>query len=119
MDTGRSKQKLMEAGGAMARYDVRWISKASGEQRAGRAGRTGPGHCYRCACSGNEHQNQQVLIIKASGKERVGSCKCTLGGQFYHCVSIGNDILTGEMSVIRRALFVSHFGADQNNVALM
>jgi hypothetical protein len=43
----------MEAGGAMARYDVRWISKASGEQRAGRAGRTGPGHCYRCACFGN------------------------------------------------------------------
>lgn len=27
---------------------VRWVSKASAEQRAGRAGRTGPGHCYRC-----------------------------------------------------------------------
>lgn len=24
-----------------------WISKASAEQRKGRAGRTGPGHCYR------------------------------------------------------------------------
>jgi ATP-dependent RNA helicase DHX37/DHR1 len=26
---------------------VGWISKASAAQRAGRAGRTGPGHCYR------------------------------------------------------------------------
>ena len=24
-----------------------WISRASAEQRAGRAGRTGPGHCFR------------------------------------------------------------------------
>ena len=28
-------------------FRVNWISKASAEQRAGRAGRTGPGHCYR------------------------------------------------------------------------
>jgi ATP-dependent RNA helicase DHX37/DHR1 len=26
---------------------VDWTSKASADQRAGRAGRTGPGHCYR------------------------------------------------------------------------
>lgn len=26
---------------------VTWTSKASANQRAGRAGRTGPGHCYR------------------------------------------------------------------------
>lgn len=26
---------------------VGWTSKASASQRAGRAGRTGPGHCYR------------------------------------------------------------------------
>ena len=31
----------------MASYDVMWISKASADQRAGRAGRTGPGHAYR------------------------------------------------------------------------
>lgn len=28
-------------------FEVQWISKASADQRAGRAGRTGPGHCYR------------------------------------------------------------------------
>ncbi|KAK1642834.1 hypothetical protein QYE76_060639 [Lolium multiflorum] len=31
----------------MASYEIQWISKASASQRAGRAGRTGPGHCYR------------------------------------------------------------------------
>ena len=34
-------------GAAVARYRVGWVSRASAEQRAGRAGRTGPGHCYR------------------------------------------------------------------------
>ena len=28
-------------------YVVEWVSKASADQRAGRAGRTGPGHAYR------------------------------------------------------------------------
>jgi len=28
-------------------FQVSWIAKASAAQRAGRAGRTGPGHCYR------------------------------------------------------------------------
>lgn len=31
----------------MQSFRVNWISKASADQRAGRAGRTGPGHCYR------------------------------------------------------------------------
>jgi ATP-dependent RNA helicase DHX37/DHR1 len=36
---------------------VAWISKASAAQRAGRAGRTGPGHCYRLYSSAVfEHQ---------------------------------------------------------------
>ena len=50
VDAGRAKQKLLQPGAAVAQYDVRWCSKASAAQRAGRAGRTGPGHCYRCAC---------------------------------------------------------------------
>lgn len=47
VDAGRSKQKILEANAGLARYEVRWVSQASAEQRAGRAGRTGPGHCYR------------------------------------------------------------------------
>ena len=47
VDAGRAKEKVLDSHGAAARFQVTWISKASAEQRAGRAGRTGPGHCYR------------------------------------------------------------------------
>lgn len=47
VDAGRAKEKVLDSHGAAARFQVAWISKASAEQRAGRAGRTGPGHCYR------------------------------------------------------------------------
>ncbi|XP_078431086.1 RNA helicase family protein [Wolffia australiana] len=47
VDTGREKVKNYNYRNGMASYEVKWISKASAAQRAGRAGRTGPGHCYR------------------------------------------------------------------------
>lgn len=47
VDTGRQKCRNYHSGTGIASYDVMWISKASADQRAGRAGRTGPGHCYR------------------------------------------------------------------------
>lgn len=46
-DCGRSKEKKYDKTTGVQSYDVGWISKASASQRAGRAGRTGPGHCYR------------------------------------------------------------------------
>jgi len=55
VDTGRAKQKLLEGQAGLARFEVRWVSKASAEQRAGRAGRTGPGHCYRSVLYVHEH----------------------------------------------------------------
>ncbi|KAL3922228.1 MAG: hypothetical protein SGILL_002316, partial [Bacillariaceae sp.] len=47
VDTGRQKCRNYSSGTGVASYDVMWISKAAADQRAGRAGRTGPGHCYR------------------------------------------------------------------------
>ncbi|PWN46057.1 P-loop containing nucleoside triphosphate hydrolase protein [Ceraceosorus guamensis] len=47
VDCGRSKERSYDATTGVQSFDVRWISKASAAQRAGRAGRTGPGHCYR------------------------------------------------------------------------
>ncbi len=55
VDAGRSKQRLLENASGLARFEVRWVSKASAEQRAGRAGRTGPGHCYRLFSSAHYH----------------------------------------------------------------
>jgi ATP-dependent RNA helicase DHX37/DHR1 len=47
VDTGREKCKNYDAKTGVASFDISWISKAAANQRAGRAGRTGPGHCYR------------------------------------------------------------------------
>ncbi|KAK9068970.1 hypothetical protein SSX86_013086 [Deinandra increscens subsp. villosa] len=47
VDTGRQKVKNYNSSNGMETYEVNWISKASAAQRSGRAGRTGPGHCYR------------------------------------------------------------------------
>ncbi|KAL1970312.1 hypothetical protein VTN77DRAFT_5472 [Rasamsonia byssochlamydoides] len=46
-DCGRSKEKQYDLFTGVQTYQIGWISKASANQRAGRAGRTGPGHCYR------------------------------------------------------------------------
>lgn len=47
VDTGRAKMKVMEESTKASCYRIQWVSQASAEQRSGRAGRMGPGHCYR------------------------------------------------------------------------
>ncbi|KAJ5127643.1 ATP-dependent RNA helicase DHR1, partial [Penicillium atrosanguineum] len=46
-DCGRAKEKQFDLFTGVQSFQIGWISKASASQRAGRAGRTGPGHCYR------------------------------------------------------------------------
>ncbi|KAL7791401.1 P-loop containing nucleoside triphosphate hydrolase protein [Trichoderma ceciliae] len=46
-DCGRSKERNYDRISGVQSYEIGWISKASASQRSGRAGRTGPGHCYR------------------------------------------------------------------------
>ena len=46
-DSGRAKEKRYNHNTGVQSFEIDWISKASANQRAGRAGRTGPGHCYR------------------------------------------------------------------------
>ncbi|KAB0791931.1 hypothetical protein PPYR_03731 [Photinus pyralis] len=47
VDTGKTKVKLYDKVTGVTSYMVTWTSKASASQRSGRAGRIGPGHCYR------------------------------------------------------------------------
>ncbi|CDR41600.1 CYFA0S07e03994g1_1 [Cyberlindnera fabianii] len=47
VDAGRSKERKYDMTTGVQSYEIDWVSKASANQRAGRAGRTGPGHCYR------------------------------------------------------------------------
>ncbi|KFY66288.1 hypothetical protein V497_00950 [Pseudogymnoascus sp. VKM F-4516 (FW-969)] len=46
-DCGRSKERKYDEKTGVQSFEIGWISKASANQRAGRAGRTAPGHCYR------------------------------------------------------------------------
>ncbi|MPC28322.1 putative ATP-dependent RNA helicase DHX34 [Portunus trituberculatus] len=46
-DSGKVKEMTHQARGKMRRLKECWVSQASAEQRKGRAGRTGPGTCFR------------------------------------------------------------------------
>ncbi len=47
VDTGLARRSLFDPGSGMSRLELLRISRASATQRAGRAGRTAPGVCYR------------------------------------------------------------------------
>jgi len=47
IDTGFCKLKVYNPRIGMDALQITPISQANANQRAGRAGRTGPGHCYR------------------------------------------------------------------------
>ena len=47
VDSGKVKTKLYDKTTGVSAFLVEWCSKASADQRAGRAGRTSAGHCFR------------------------------------------------------------------------
>jgi len=47
VDTGKVKVKHWDKVTGVSTFQVDWTSQAQANQRAGRAGRQGPGHCYR------------------------------------------------------------------------
>ncbi|KAJ2511868.1 putative ATP-dependent RNA helicase DHR1 [Coemansia sp. RSA 1939] len=47
VDAGLAKEKTYDSQTQVQSFEVGWTSQASSNQRMGRAGRTGPGHCYR------------------------------------------------------------------------
>ncbi|KAL8734556.1 MAG: hypothetical protein Q9166_001456 [cf. Caloplaca sp. 2 TL-2023] len=66
-DCGRVKEKKYDQMTGVQSFQIGWASKASASQRAGRAGRTGPGHCYRLYSSAvyerdfQEHSEPEIL----------------------------------------------------------
>uniref|UniRef100_A0A8C8D259 RNA helicase n=1 Tax=Oncorhynchus tshawytscha TaxID=74940 RepID=A0A8C8D259_ONCTS len=47
VDCGRVKKRFYDRVTGISSFKVSWTSQASANQRAGRSGRTEPGHCYR------------------------------------------------------------------------
>ena len=54
VDAGLERRSLFDPASGMNRLELQRISRASAEQRAGRAGRTAPGVCYRLWGEGAE-----------------------------------------------------------------
>ncbi|KAI9677684.1 MAG: putative ATP-dependent RNA helicase DHR1 [Caeruleum heppii] len=72
-DCGRAKERHFDDATGVQGFEIGWISKASASQRAGRAGRTGPGHCYRLYSSAVyerdfvEHAQPEILRTPIEG----------------------------------------------------
>ena len=62
VDSGLAREAVFDPGTGMTRLSTRRISRASAEQRQGRAGRQAPGYCYRLW---HEHQ-QDRLVAQAT-----------------------------------------------------
>lgn len=65
IDAGREKSRVFNL--SYSSYETNFISQASANQRKGRAGRTGPGFCYRLYSNGllakmKEQNDPQILI---------------------------------------------------------
>ncbi|CAG8442945.1 4688_t:CDS:10 [Ambispora gerdemannii] len=56
VDCGKVKERQYDIATNVQSYGIDWTSKASADQRAGRAGRTAPGHCYRLYSSTVFHE---------------------------------------------------------------
>lgn len=56
IDSGLVREPSFDPNTGMTRLQTRRISAASADQRAGRAGRLGPGHCYRLWSRDQQHQ---------------------------------------------------------------
>jgi len=54
VDTGLERRSRFDPATGMSRLEVTRISRAAADQRAGRAGRTGPGRCYRLWSEGSQ-----------------------------------------------------------------
>lgn len=73
VDAGRAKERRFDPDSGIQSFEISWISKASASQRVGRAGRTGPGHCYRLYSSSvfesyfDEHTKPEILRMPIEG----------------------------------------------------
>jgi ATP-dependent helicase HrpB len=61
IDSGQLKSPRFDPTSGLTRLETIPISKASAEQRAGRAGRLGPGYCYRLWTRSEQHSRPDFL----------------------------------------------------------
>ncbi|KAK8200698.1 putative ATP-dependent RNA helicase DHR1 [Zalaria obscura] len=85
-DCGRVKEKKYEPSTGVQTFEIGWISKASAAQRAGRAGRTGPGHCYRLYSSAVFERDFEEYTIPEILRSPIESVVLSLKSMDIHAV---------------------------------
>ncbi|XP_039752008.1 ATP-dependent RNA helicase DHX30-like isoform X2 [Pararge aegeria] len=78
IDSGAHKENRIRDGTGTASLETVWVSQAGAKQRAGRAGRVQPGHCYRMYTKEKEnefapHTTPEILRIPL--EQTVLDCK--------------------------------------------
>ncbi|CAH2098414.1 unnamed protein product [Euphydryas editha] len=78
IDSGAHKENRIKEGTGSASLETVWVSQAGAKQRAGRAGRVQPGHCYRMYTKEKEttltpHTTPEILRIPL--EQTVLDCK--------------------------------------------
>ncbi|RKP29551.1 P-loop containing nucleoside triphosphate hydrolase protein [Metschnikowia bicuspidata] len=88
VDCGRAKERRFDDSTGVQSFEVDWVSKASADQRTGRAGRTSPGHCYRLYSSAIYEEffpqfsvpeilrmpaESTVLVMKSMGIDQIAN----------------------------------------------
>ena len=62
VDSGLLRSPRFEPASGLTRLETIPVSKASAEQRAGRGGRLGPGHCYRLWTEAEQYSKADYLV---------------------------------------------------------
>jgi ATP-dependent helicase HrpB len=62
VDSGRVRKPVFQPNSGLTRLETRWVSKASALQRTGRAGRLGPGHCFRAWSKARERRFDDWIV---------------------------------------------------------
>lgn len=62
VDSGRVRKPVFQPNSGLTRLEMRWISRASALQRSGRAGRLGPGQCFRAWTVAREQRFDDWIV---------------------------------------------------------
>jgi len=62
VDSGRVRKPVFQPNSGLTRLETRWISRASALQRTGRAGRLGPGQCFRAWTQSREQRFDDWIV---------------------------------------------------------
>lgn len=108
VDCGKVKKRHYDRVTGVSSFRVSWVSQASADQRAGRAGRTEPGHCYRWASLGlSSDIGGHCAAASAVPLETVLGRLCGASLALRHLCSFFN--LTPKYLLLA-ALFLFYFG---------